>query len=173
MSGLAAPTPYNWNIGDVITQALLNGQLYNGLTFLLNPPVAMLAQSSAQSMANNAFTTITWPSPSLDTYGGWNSGSPTRYTPQQSGYYYSLGSIGYATSNAGGRICTTKLNGNFNSQTMSGAGSGNFNAVVQSSNFCHCNGSTDYLELAGNQDTGSAQNSVPTWTTWWIWWIHA
>lgn len=172
MSGLAPPVPYQWNVGDVISQSQLQSQLYNGLTFLLNPPVAMLAQSSVQSMANNAFTTITWPTPVLDTYGGYNSGSPTRYTPTQSGYYYSLGSIGFSTSSAGGRLATTKKNGNFNAQTMSGAGSGNFNAVVQTSNFTSCNGTTDYLELAGNQDSGSAINSVTAWTTWWIWWVH-
>lgn len=176
MTGLAPPVPYQWNVGDVATAAMLNAQLYTGLTFLLGPPVAVYVQSTAQSLGSSSFTTVTWPAPSVDTYGGYSSANPTRYTPQQAGYYVAVGQIGWVPNATGGRSTTLSKDGagagaGFCQSSVGNAGSG-FNSVVQALGMAYFNGSTDYFEVISNQSSGSALNSVPGSTSLFVFFVH-
>jgi hypothetical protein len=170
---LAIPTPYQWQVGDTGNAALLNSQIYNGLTYLLNPPIATLVQTSTQSLASSAATAITWPTPSVDTYSGWASGTPTRYTPQVQGYYLAVGNIGFAnTSSTGARDAQIAKNGSTVINEVSVANAGTFNSVVGVVSLVFCNGTTDYIELSSNQNSGGAIASVVGRTSFTIMWIH-
>lgn len=176
MSGVAPPIPYSWSVGDVGSAALLDAQLYTGLTFLLGPPIALYQQSTAQSLGSNTFTTVTWPTPSVDTYGGYSASNPTRYTPQQPGYYAAVGQIGWVPNGTGGRTTTLAKNGagggaGFCESSVGNSGA-SFNSVVQALGAVYFNGTSDYFELISNQNSGSALNSVPAYTSLFVFFVH-
>lgn len=139
-------------------------ELLNAATLAIeqNPPLLIVSQASTQSLANTGFTAITWPSPSTDTYSGWSSGHPTRYTPTVSGIYLVIGSIGFANNATGGRVAQLCQNGvgNVINQSSAGSASATLNTVTQVTAMIQCNGSTDYWELYSDQNSGGALNSV-------------
>jgi hypothetical protein len=174
LSGLAIPTPYQWQVGDTGNAALLNAQIYNGLTYLLNPPIATLAQTSVQALTSSVVTALTWPTPTVDTYSGWASGTPTRYTPQVQGYYLCVGNVGFAANATGARdaqICKNGTGTVINEVAVGNAGT--FNSIVSVTSLVFCNGSSDYLELYADQNSGSSLNTVVGGrTSFTIMWIH-
>lgn len=174
MSGLAIPTPYQWQVGDTGNAALLNSQIYNGLTYLLNPPIATLVQTSTQSLTSSVVAAMTWPTPAVDTYSGWASGTPTRYTPQVQGYYLAIGNIGFAstTSAPGARSAQIVKNGATVVNEVSLGNAAAFNTIVGVASLVFCNGTTDYLELNGDQNSGNPIVTVVSRTSFTIMWIH-
>jgi hypothetical protein len=173
---LVRPIPWNWTVGDAAGQTVLQG-LSNGLTFAQNPPIGVYQQTAAQSLATSAFTAVTWPTPALDTYGGYAGANPTRYTPQEPGYYAAVGQIGWVPNATGARVAALVKNGaasgaGFGMSSVAGAG-GSFNSVVQAIGADFFNGTTDYFEVQSNQNAGSALNSVPSFTRLVVYFIHA
>lgn len=113
---LAVPVPYSWSVGDPITAALLNAQIRDALTFLLNPPLCELIQASTTTtLANSTWTSIAFAdsgsSIQADTYGGFSTGANTRYTAQVAGWYTVCGSISYNSSAVGARAAAIYKNG--------------------------------------------------------------
>lgn len=174
MAGLAVPIPYQWQVGDTGNAALLNAQLYNGLTYLLNPPAASYQQTSGQSLTSGSVTPITWPTPVLDLYGGYSAGTPTRYTGQVAGYYLISGSVSVAPNATGNRIAEIHKNGS-GSAVVQGAvpaaGAAN-STTVPVTGFVFLNGSTDYIELDGFQSSGGPLSTTASVTSLNIFWVH-
>lgn len=143
--------------------------------FLRNAPLFVANQTGVQSLGNAAFVAVTWPTPVTDTYGGWSAGSPTRYTAKVAGTYLVIGSIGWAANATGGRVAQLSKNGVANVLAQSAifnAGAG-FNTVTQVMDLVAFNGSTDYVELYSDQNSGGALNSVVAVTSMTAQWYHA
>jgi len=133
-------------------------------------PLCRLLQTSAQSIANNTNTAITFTSETIDTDNFFNSGtSTTRITPTKAGYYRVSGSLvmaGVLTYNVvavfvrkngstllgpGGRM------GGLGFQGSPASGPSAQYAAVNCQLLIDCNGTTDYLELIAFQtNTASA-----------------
>jgi hypothetical protein len=135
---------------------------------LASPPVFQAFQASNQSVPTG-FTGLaaTLGTPAIDSYSGWSSGSPTRYTPQISGWYLVIGQFAFAVNTTGTRLLQVQKNG---SGTSSPAATGStpsssYNAVLNASGLYFLNGTTDYIECWGFQDSGGALNSVATATS--------
>lgn len=175
MAGLAIPIPYQWQVGDVGSAALLNAQVYNGLTYLLNPPTAAYQQTSSQSIATSTQTAITWPTPVLDPYGGYAAGTPTRYTAQVAGYYLISGSVSYVLNTAGNRLAEIHKNG-VAAAVVQGAvpatTTGNA-ATVAVTGLIYMNGTGDYIELFAYQNSGAPVGTTASVTSLNIIWMHA
>lgn len=154
-----------------LTLELLNAA---ALAIETNPPLVIVMQASAQSLASAGFTALTWPSPTEDTYSGWSSGHPTRYTPQVSGIYLVTGSIGFVANATGGRVAQLCQNGvsNVINQASTASAGSTFNSVVQVTSMIPCNGTTDYFELYSDQSSGGALNSVAAVTSMTAFLIH-
>ncbi|WP_042436581.1 hypothetical protein [Streptacidiphilus albus] len=172
MPGLAVPVPYQWQVGDTGNAALLNAQLFNGLTFLLNPPLFLAQQSSAQSFASGVLVAMTWPTPTIDTYGGWASGSPTRYTPTVPGYYSVTGTVACVANATGNRDAIISKNGTAIAQVSTLAATVADSTNVQVSTVVYCNGTTDYVEVYGVQRSGTPLTTVTGTTQVSVVWIH-
>jgi hypothetical protein len=161
--------------GQFETAALLNTIGSNG-SFLTNPPVFQAYQSSAQSIANGALTAMGLNTTAVDTYSGHsNVTNNSRYTPTAPGYYLCLGQIGYAANGTANRLGVFYKNGA--SVPLGQIGvftptSGN-NAVTPASTLIQCNGTTDYIELFGYQNSGGALNTVPDQTGFVALFVHA
>lgn len=110
--GLAPPTPYQWQVGDIGSAALLNQQLYNGLTFLLGPPLFFGVQTASQTITNTTNAAVTFDTNVVDTYNGHSTSTNTsRYTVQQAGYYDICGCVGYGGNSTGVRSAKIYVNG--------------------------------------------------------------
>lgn len=111
---LAVPAPVQESAGNYITGALWNAQVYNGLTYLLNPPTAFLYQSVAQSIANATFTAITFDAENIDTYGGHSTTTNTsRYVAQAAGTYWVNAGVLYVLNGTGARYVAIGKNASF------------------------------------------------------------
>ena len=119
-------TPHTWADIDQVTAAAtgaspkggvkvpLNTELKAYLGYLYNPPVARLtSQSTTQSIASGAWTSIQFPTSSIDNYGGWSSGANTKYTVQRAGIYHLIGfaALDGVTSQGGFVGCRWSING--------------------------------------------------------------
>ena len=172
---LAVPVPYTWSVGDTGNAAILNAQIRDPALFFLNPPVAEYVQTSVQALGNAATTTLTWPTPATDSYSGYSSSTPTRYTPTVAGWYLVSGNIGFAnTSVTGMRMAQVAKNGAtaINQQALAAATTG-YNSAIGVLSLVYLNGTGDYIELQANQSSGVALNSVVTLTTLTVLFVHA
>jgi hypothetical protein len=169
--------------GNFMTSALYNTLGVNGLGFSLNPPVATVYQTATQSIASTTNVAITMDSSVLDTYGGHsNTTNTSRYVGQVPGYYLVYGVICFATNATGYRVATIAKNGSTSSvnggfgifQTTSSVSA---LACAQAFGLVQLNGTTDYVEIYANQNSGSpistavgatVQQSMLT-----VWWLHA
>lgn len=87
MANLPVPVPASEVAGNLITGALWNANVFNGLTFMLNPPIFFGYQSTNQTGLSTG-TPITIDTETLDSYAGHsNSTNPSRYTAQVPGAY--------------------------------------------------------------------------------------
>ena len=156
MTNLAPPTPYQWNVGDIGSAALLNSQLYNGLTFLLNRPIFYGYQGAGQSLTSGSASAITIDTNSIDTYNGHSTTTnPSRYTAQQAGYYkvWGVACVNGATSQTYIAAFIAK-NGaeTAGSRGMLPANSSHTYSVTTSPVILYLNGTTDYVELWAQAD---------------------
>jgi hypothetical protein len=162
MTNLAVPVPAQETVGNLITAALWNANVYNGLTYLLNRPLFTGYQTTAQSVTNTAWTSLNIDTEDLDGYGGHsNTVNPSRYTPTVPGTYLLIGTVGFASNATGYRCARLCLNGSLIKGTgvQLPATTGIWGATTLG--FVVCNGTTDYLELQGWQSSGAALNTNP------------
>jgi hypothetical protein len=93
LTNLPVPVPAQESAGNLITGALWNASVYNGVTFLLNPPIFAGWQNTSQSLSTTAVA-ITMDSETADSYGGHSTTTNTsRYVAQVAGYYMVWGCL--------------------------------------------------------------------------------
>lgn len=134
---------------------------------LSSPPVFQAFQSANQAVPTG-FTGLAAAlgAPVIDSYNGWSSGSPTRYTPKVPGWYLVIGQFAFAVNTSGTRLLQVQKNGAGSSPAATGSTpSGSYNAVLNASGLFFLNGTTDYIECWGYQDSGGSLNSVATATS--------
>jgi len=126
------------------------------LAALGNGPTFSAYQSSAQTLTGNVTTKIQLQSEEWDTASCFDSTTNYRFTPTVAGYYQASGGVQVATV---ATIITMFLykNGSPYKQLMS-----TNSATVSGgygSSMVYLNGSTDYIELYVNLNTGQALNA--------------
>lgn len=176
---LAVPVPAQEVPGNYETSALWNAQVYNGITYALNVPIAVMYQTAGQSTLTGTANAILLDSESLDTYGGHSTTTNTsRYTPAVPGYYAVFGVIAWVGNATGYRELMIAKNG---STTAVPAGCAIVPAVSVTTTVSHfavvqCNGTTDYIEIYGQQSAGTLSTAVTATNQqsgMTVWWLHA
>jgi len=158
MTGLAVPTPAQVAPGNFLTAALWNANIYNGLTFLLNPPLFHGLQITAQSVSASTWTAIALDSTTVDSYGGHsNTTNSSRYTAQVAGWYQVSGVLAINTNATGFRAARLQINGAALPASDSYANNmGTNNTTVTTPTRLVFLNAGDYVELAGWQNSGGA-----------------
>lgn len=105
------PVPKTWVDADFATAPILNTELRDIFNFVLAPPRVVLSRVSALSLAPNAIVPIPWENEILDTFGGWTSASPTRYTVQVPGKYRVSVIAGFSANSTSVRVLKVRVNG--------------------------------------------------------------
>lgn len=90
------------------------------VALLMNKPCATLLLTTGQSVSTSTNTQVSWNSASGDIWGGWSSGSPTRWTVPVAGWYKLEATIMWPSNATGARHAEFYQNGveNTNSTTV-------------------------------------------------------
>lgn len=163
MTGLAVPTPAQVVPGNLMTAALWNATVYNGITYLLNPPQCHAWQSSAQSVTSGAWTSISLNNTTTDPYAGHSdTTNNSRYTAQVSGWYEISGVVAFIANAAGYRAAKCVVNGAvINASTgYSWNNTGSWNSAVTTPVRVVFLNVGDYVELQGFQNSGGALSTT-------------
>jgi hypothetical protein len=160
MTNLPVPTPASEVPGNFITGALWNANVYNGLTFMLNPPLFVGYQASSQSLGNTQWVALAMDATAVDTYGGHsNVTNNTRYTAQVAGWYTVCGcyAISAGNSGAGFRAVRILVNGAavLGHASYLPPNGGSETGVVTPTRDVYLNVG-DYVEVCGWQSTGGS-----------------
>jgi hypothetical protein len=161
------PVFRTWVAGEIVTAAFMNTNIRDAGNFFVAVPVAVLRQTVAQSFPNSTFTALLLDTEDIDRDGGHSTVTNTsRYTGQTPGWYTVQGSINWAASTAGQRTIVFRPNGGAATTyknkvqipmtTTVGSGS-----IVTVATF-FMNGTTDYVEVVGWQNSGGALNTYIT-----------
>lgn len=167
MTNLPVPTLAAPVTGNPISQSYLNSQVYNPLTFLLNPPIFAGYQVTGQSIpTGQSPVAITMDGETLDTYSGHsNTTNPSRYTAQVAGTYKVWGGF------AGGGFASQTVffayiakNGTeVTGSRATDVGNSSHSYVLATVPVFVTLTVNDYVELWGASDTaGTAHTGTPT-----------
>jgi len=160
---LAFPSLAVVSPGTPITSALWMSNVYNGLTYLSNPPAATLVQTSATtSLTSGTWGAIGFDSSTFDNYGMHSNVTNTsRATIQQAGKYLIAGTVAFAFNASGDRGAKIMKNGAVvqGPYSLSPTSSGHTPSVATAGFILPC-AVGDYLELAGYQNSGGALNTL-------------
>ena len=175
MANPPVPSPRTFTVSETETGGYLN-TVRDALNFLLNRPVAVITQTTAQS--NSTASAITFNATTVDTYGGHsNSTNNSRYTAQVAGWYWVRGNVLFVSNVTGNRSCQLYKNGTAltTSFVVYPAASTNYAAMgFETSTLVFLNAG-DYVELFASQDSGGALNTyVATGSSnLQLWFMHA
>lgn len=177
MPNLPVPTWAQEVPGNFITSALWNANVYNGGTFLTNPPLFVGTQSAVQSVANGTWAALTLDTTQVDTYAGHsNVTNNSRYTAQVAGWYTVCGVSCWTTNSTGSRTARITVNG----VIVIGAGTllaaGTLNAAIATAPRSVFLNAGDYVEVQGGQNSGGALStavSTEAACALWVVWSHA
>lgn len=128
-------------------------------------------QTAVQALANATWVAITFTGEVVDTISGHSVSSNTsRYTPTTAGYYKCVGQVTTAVSTAGDRVAQFRKNGSVVTSGSDGdapysgvpsmKGTGLSFGMAFAWATIKCNGSTDYIELYGQQNSGGSLNTA-------------
>lgn len=148
--------------GSVLTAAMWNSNVRDGLNFILSPPFAVLRQTVAQSLATSgSWTSILLDTEDIDRDNGHSTSSNTsRYTSQTAGWYDCDGYAATAANSTNARGTRLAVNGN------ASRGRATFGPATASDIWGGpCVGSVylnvgDYVEVQAFQNTGGALNTA-------------
>jgi hypothetical protein len=130
-----------------------------------NHPRASLRQTVAQSVPDNAFTSVTYTTEDLDShYGHSNTTNTSRYTAPVTGVYEFSGGVGFALNAAGARGCRWTKNGTelSGSQILLPTTGGLVNTMVPARTISLRLTAGDYVQLQAYQNSGGLLNTVVT-----------
>lgn len=175
-SGFAAPAlpavPHTWTGTDIVTgssagagKVPLNAELRDAVRFLHNPPIARVtANGTSQTIPSGSGTwtsvNMTAAGETVDTYGGWSSGTPSRYVCQRAGLYFIAGFVNLIESggtNNGYRATRLLVNGTtpYAGWTSIPQTSGNTGTGLYATGLIRM-AAGDYVEVQAQQTHGSS-----------------
>ncbi|MEV6833471.1 hypothetical protein AB0N17_02900 [Streptomyces sp. NPDC051133] len=159
MANLAIPTLTAPSVSNYDTAAWWNANVYQLLTYGLNPPIFVGTQTIAQSVATSTWSAITLDTEQQDTYGGHSTTTnSSRYTAQVAGWYTVCGVVTWTQNSTGRRGARLHVNGSSvagSAQLFAPASGTTFTGVMTAVRAVQL-GVGDYVEVAGTQSSGSA-----------------
>lgn len=138
--------------------------------FLIGRLVFFASRDTAQGISSggtsgSAADALSWDNVIIDELDGYDSGSPTRYTPPIAGWYSLTGGAGFAASTGGTyRGVSWLVNGSLpvagTNKPVAAATASTTVTVTARDLPVELNGSTDYVQLAPFHNSGSSLNTT-------------
>jgi hypothetical protein len=108
--------------------------------------------SATQTFATSTFTKVAYNTKSFDTNTNYDATTNYRFTPTVAGYYQINAVVSFASSGSGASIVSLYKNGS--EFIRGGVSILSIGPVINISNLVYANGSTDYFEIYGWQNSG-------------------
>lgn len=124
-----------------------------------NMPAFSVYGTGGQSIANSTFTKIILNTKVFDTATAFDTTTNYRFQPAVAGYYQINAQVFFAGSVVGYAQMQINKNGNGYIYGSSTANNNNIGSQINASAVIYLNGSTDYLELYGWQNSGGNLNT--------------
>ncbi len=171
---LSVPSQRTWTVSDLESAALYNSNIRDAINFLLNPPLFVGHSAGAQSVGNNAWTALAIDTNDTDTYSGHSTvTNNSRYTGQVPGWYMCTARVGWGASATGRRGVGFALNGGTVIDLSQVFLPSMASEVLQTVYFIQLNGTGDYVEAVGFQDSGANLVTLVDDSQVQVLWIHA
>jgi hypothetical protein len=174
-SGLQPPAEVQTYAGQVLTNAFVLANWYNGLQYLLNPPVLFCYANATQGPFTSA-TALTFNVNKVDTYGG-HTVNTSRYTFQAPGTYLVEGL--YAASTSSGTFIEAEIRVNGvaltypSRQVLNNVASIPVSPTVATSTVVTTNTFGDYCEIFATNQASSSSTASATAASWMrVQWLH-
>ena len=136
--------------GGAITQSLL------GTNVAGNGPAFSAYASAGTSISNTTATKILYATNNFDTNSNFSS---SRFTPTVAGYYQINASTRFASTTLTATLITLSIYKNGSSYQIAGGSASSSYLLPCVSAVVYCNGSTDYIEIYGYQNSGGTITS--------------
>ena len=138
------------NTGTVITTAS---------TFGGTGPAFRAYQGTLQSISDNVNTKLTLNTESFDTNSCYDT-SLYRFTPNIAGYYFISAELYFNSASVNFGSVFIFKNGSIELRGLQ-MGNGSYLYTFSVSGLVYCNGTTDYIEIYGYQNSGVSKNTEP------------
>jgi hypothetical protein len=126
----------------------------------VNGPAFSAYQSTAQTISNSTFTKISMPNELFDTASAFDSTTNFRFQPTVAGYYQLNGQFNTAGASVGYVQVAIYKNGFQYSTGSSIPNNTQVGGQCVTSSLVYLNGSTDYVELYGWQNSGASLGTL-------------
>ncbi len=170
----ALPAVPSFGAGSFDTSAQLN-QLAAAVSFLLNPPRALVYKSVSSSRASSLTSAVVnWDTVITNSDGGWAGASPSRLTCNTPGLYHIEAAVEYASFSGSPTTAWEIWLGVARNSASTFPGGGSANALcgeerpIQTSvgeyasvSFTYFLSAGDYLEVFTSQVSGGSQTLIP------------
>lgn len=159
------PSFRTWTTGEVVTAAMMNSNVRDAGNFFLSWPVCEARQTVAQSLPNNSATGVTFDTNDIDTDSAHSTvTNPSRYTAKTQGRFQVSGKCSFTANATGIRTVSIGLNGTvINGSDVFALATATDNMRLWAGPLTQfMNGTTDYLEVQGYQNSGAGLNCVVT-----------
>jgi hypothetical protein len=151
--------------GEVETASIMNNSVTALGNFVLARPLAILRQTTTQSLPTGTATALTFDTEDIDRDNGHSTSvNPSRYTSQTAGYYYVTAHGSFAGNATGVRNIAAYVNGTQSTSLMATTSStltAGTTAHLSFSGIVYLNVS-DYLEIFATQTSGGALSTSVT-----------
>lgn len=154
MPNLPVPNPITWVTGVDVTAAQLNANVRDALNFLLNPPLFVGVQTTAQTINSLTWTGIQLQATVVDPYGAHSTTVNSQCIARVSGWYEMSGIVNFAVNATGFRVVRIVVNGTAvqGSATDTQANNADYTAIPSFAT-AYMNAG-DYCELQALQSSG-------------------
>lgn len=174
MANLPVPTPRTFTASEVEVAAYFNA-IRDALLFLLNPPICVVYQTTAQTLVSGTASVVSMDTTQVDTYGGHSNVTTNQlYTAQVAGWYLVVGTVQFGNTAGGDRTISIQVNGTgvtWNGMAVPSASVNVFPTVTCAAFVQLPAGST--VNLSAFQNSGGAVALHTLGSSMAVIWIHA
>lgn len=169
---VSVPNPRTWIHREIPPYDTIATEIVDTVSFLLNPPMIKVHQTSAQSVPDSTWTAVSWNVEDIDPYNFHSTTTnPTRVTPTVAGWYrgwYSFGFVEGTTTDTSrsGYIAKNGVETRSRHNARPHAVSTQSRAPRGVPFYIDLNGTTDYVELFVYQDTALVKPLQSTAAYW-------
>lgn len=143
--------------GNVLTSATWNTYVRDNLDAIAKPPIIWAYQTSVQSIANTTFTQVRWDA--TNALRGFSLISNVMRATLESGIYYVVANIAFATNATGIRLVQIRSGGAASHETRQVTNTGGDITLVTCTGFIPMTISTTALDIYVYQSSGGALNT--------------